>query len=100
MRNANACFQSNFGRISSVDRDGHNLTAPDFGDRRWRNFPLTALSMRLGKGVLSYDADVAFGADVHFGTMEKHYSAPQEERIAKQAAARIGCGHQLPVRSA
>ncbi len=100
MRNANARFQSNFGRISSIDRDGHNLTVPHFGDRRRRNFLLTALSMRLGKGVLSYDADVAFGADVHFGTMEKHYSALQEERIAKQAAARIGRAHQLPVRRA
>ena len=53
-----------FDRISvgfpGVVRDGRALTAPHFGDRPWRDFPLAAaLSKRLGKPVrLLNDAEV------------------------------------------
>jgi polyphosphate glucokinase len=53
-----------FDRISvgfpGVIRDGRALTAPHFGDRLWRGFPLAAaLSKRLGKPVrLLNDAEV------------------------------------------
>jgi polyphosphate glucokinase len=53
-----------FDRISvgfpGVVRDGRTLTAPHFGDRPWRNFPLAAtLSKRFGKPVrLLNDAEV------------------------------------------
>jgi polyphosphate glucokinase len=53
-----------FDRISvgfpGVVRDGRALTAPHFGDRLWRDFPLAAaLSKRLGKPVrLLNDAEV------------------------------------------
>jgi len=53
-----------FDRISvgfpGVIRDGKTLTAPHFGKRLWRDFPLAAaLSKRLGKPVrLLNDADV------------------------------------------
>ncbi|PZR85347.1 MAG: hypothetical protein DLM68_11145 [Hyphomicrobiales bacterium] len=53
-----------FDRISigfpGVIRDGRVITAPHFGDRRWRDFPLAAaLSKRLGKPVrLLNDAEV------------------------------------------
>jgi polyphosphate glucokinase len=53
-----------FDRISvgfpGVVRDGRTLTAPHFGDRPWRDFPLAAaLSKRLGKPVrLHNDAEV------------------------------------------
>ncbi len=53
-----------FDRISvgfpGVVRDGRTLTAPHFGDRPWRNFPLAAtLSRRFGKPVrLLNDAEV------------------------------------------
>lgn len=53
-----------FDRISvgfpGVVRDGRTLTAPHFGDRPWRNFPLVAtLSKRFGKPVrLLNDAEV------------------------------------------
>jgi polyphosphate glucokinase len=53
-----------FDRISvgfpGVVRDGRTLTAPHFGDRLWRDFPLAAaLSKRLGKPVrLLNDAEI------------------------------------------
>jgi len=53
-----------FNRISvgfpGVVRDGRTVTAPHFGDRLWRDFPLAAaLSKRLGKPVrLLNDAEV------------------------------------------
>jgi polyphosphate glucokinase len=62
-----------FDRISvgfpGVVRDGRTLTAPHFGDRRWRDFPLAeALSKCLGKPVrLLNDAEVQ-----GFGVIDGH----------------------------
>ncbi len=84
-----------------VVRDGRTLTAPHFGDRPWRNFPLVAtLSKRFGKPVrLLNDAEVqgfgivkGRGLEVVpiLGNGDKVINPPGDVRIASNHAGIAG----------